>query len=177
MKRKWILLIVGPLMALPPLSAGSEWLRHDRLGFRVGIDGENDADIESYEVYGVVATPWNWDLRNKRKLSFEFEWSGRVLDGEGETAGLFKVAPQLRFRTPELPVDIVASSGPSLTTEDEFDDLDLGGAFQFTSTVGIDWEINESWTVGYRFQHISNAGIYDENDGLNLNTLSVDYRF
>lgn len=177
MKRKWIVLLAGSLLTFSPLSAESGAFGFDRLGFRAGIDGESDADIENYEVYGVMKTPWHWDLQDDRTLVFEFEWSAGVLDGEGETAGLFKLAPQLRFQTPKLPIEIVVSSGPSLITEDEFDELDLGGAFQFTSTAGIDWQIDESWTVGYRFQHISNAHIYDENDGLNLHSLSVDFRF
>jgi len=177
MKSKLAILTLPLLIGVLPALAESNSFRQERLGFRFGIDGESEVDLESYEIYGVVATPWSWELKNDRKLIFEFEWSGGVLDGEDETAGLFKLAPQLRFQTPELPVDFVLSSGPSLITEDEIDDLDLGGAFQITSTVGVDWHVNESWTVGYRFQHISNAGIYSDNDGLNLNTISIDYRF
>lgn len=31
--------------------------------------------------------------------------------------------------------------------------------------------------TGYRWQHTSNAGIHDENDGLNMHTLGIDYSF
>lgn len=149
----------------------------ERFGFRVGIDGESTANIESYEVYGVAEAPWQWDFRNDRKLLFEFELSGGVLDAEDETAGFFKIAPQLRLQSTDHPISIVVSSGPAILSEDEFDDLDLGGNFQFVSTLGLDWQLNEDWAIGYRFQHTSNAGIYDKNHGLNMHTIGTDYRF
>ncbi|MFU8848959.1 MAG: acyloxyacyl hydrolase [Opitutales bacterium] len=177
MRKKSVSLLIGLVFLFSSLTADSESFRFDRIGFRAGMDAESGVNIESYEIFGVVATPWLWDLKEDWKLLFEFEWSAGVFDGEGETAGFFKFAPQLRFQAPKLPVHVILSSGPSLITEDKFGKLDLGGVFQFTSAVGIDWQINESWTVGYRFQHISNAGIYSNNDGLDLHSLSVDFRF
>jgi len=51
-------------------------------------------------------------------------------------------------------------------------DYGLGSHFQFSDNVGIGLafggENTLHWTIGYRFRHISNAGIWgDENQGLN----------
>ncbi|MBT62240.1 MAG: hypothetical protein CML13_03415 [Puniceicoccaceae bacterium] len=149
----------------------------DRVGLRVGIDTEADVDVIGYEVFGVADTAWSWDFSNDYELLFEFEGVAAVLNGEGTTGGLLKIAPQLRLDSDVFPVELVVSSGPSYLTEEKFGDLDLGGAFQFTSSIGLDWQIKENWTLGYRYQHTSNAGIYDVNDGLNLHSVSLDCRF
>ena len=56
-------------------------------------------------------------------------------------------------------------------------DSDLGGWFEFTDHVGLNWHITKQFTVGWRYQHMSNAGIYARNPGLNLQMLSVSYSF
>ena len=55
--------------------------------------------------------------------------------------------------------------------------LDLGSELQFITSIGFDWELSPRWILGYRWQHISNAGVRDRNPGLNLNTISVGFRF
>jgi hypothetical protein len=49
--------------------------------------------------------------------------------------------------------------------------------FQFTSHLGVNWDFAPHWRVGYRFQHMSNAGLATPNPGLNLHIFSVSYRF
>ncbi len=164
------------VLAAPLLSA-SENFGLERTGLRVGIDMESSADITSYEIYSVIGTPWQWNFRHARELLLELELAGGVLDGEDETGGLFKIAPQLRFQSTDFPVDVVISSGPAYVSEEKFGDLNLGGEFQFMSTLGIDWKLNDRWTIGYRFEHTSNAGIHDENDGLNMHAIGVGYIF
>ena len=131
----------------------------------------------SYEIFGVADTPWGWEFSGGHQLLVEFELVGGVLDGEGSTGGFFKVAPQLRLQSDTLPLEFVLSSGPTYLTDQKFGDLNMGGSLQFTSAAGLDWQLNEDWTLGYRYQHMSNASIYDVNDGLNLHSLSFDYRF
>jgi hypothetical protein len=41
----------------------------------------------------------------------------------------------------------------------------------------LDWHITKDFTVGWRYQHMSNAGIYKHNPGLNLMMLSASYSF
>jgi hypothetical protein len=53
----------------------------------------------------------------------------------------------------------------------------LGCAFQFTSHVGLMWEVIPRWELGYRAQHISNAGIGSDNPGLNSHFAVLAWRF
>ncbi|NJN45895.1 MAG: acyloxyacyl hydrolase [Candidatus Competibacteraceae bacterium] len=58
-----------------------------------------------------------------------------------------------------------------------FDEVDFGSALEFISHVQFAWEVAERLTAGYRFQHMSNAGLNARNPGLNLHFLSLEYSF
>ena len=77
------------------------------------------------------------------------------------------------------PVFIEIGTAPTLVSEDELAESDIGGNFQFTShvTVGTRFGRGDRWEAGVRVQHISNAGIEDENPGLNFVMFEVGYRF
>ncbi len=55
--------------------------------------------------------------------------------------------------------------------------LDLGGTLQFRSSVTIAYEFQDGSRVGIRMAHISNAGIHDENPGVNELLLTFDFPF
>lgn len=54
---------------------------------------------------------------------------------------------------------------------------DMSSAFQFGDMVGVGVSIGKSIETGFRFQHISNAGIDEPNPGANFYTGYVRYRF
>lgn len=59
------------------------------------------------------------------------------------------------------------------------DEHNMGSAFQFSDMlgVGVGFGKNQMTEVGFRFQHISNAGIKEPNPGSNFYTGYVRYRF
>ena len=77
------------------------------------------------------------------------------------------------------PVFIEIGTAPTLVSEDELADSDIGGNFQFTTHVmlGTRFGKGDRWQAGVRVQHISNAGIEDKNPGLNFVMFEVGYRF
>ena len=149
----------------------------ERVGFQFGIDAENHAQLESYEIVALVETPWEWDLSEKIELELSLEGTAGALTGQGETSGLLHLGLFLEMEIDDWPISFFGSSGPTLLTEDEFGALDLGGNLQFTSSIGLQAEIGDKWTVGYRYQHISNAGIEDQNPGLNMHALFTNFEF
>jgi hypothetical protein len=60
-----------------------------------------------------------------------------------------------------------------------YGDRRLGSAFQFADHIGFGILFGEhkQFELGYRFQHISNGGIKQPNQGLNLNLLHFVYHF
>jgi hypothetical protein len=59
------------------------------------------------------------------------------------------------------------------------DTYSLGTAFQFTEVVGVGAQFgaHQQYQAGFRFQHISNAGIKEPNPGINFSQLYVQYNF
>lgn len=159
------------------LCASAEDYTFTEAGIRAGVDFESQVNLTSYEVFGTLSSPWSWELSEDLTLDLSFEIAVGALTGEGVTAGYARVAPTLELFFGDFPVSIVLSSGPSLYTEDTFDHFDFGGNFQFTSALGLEWQVNEDWAVGYRIQHSSNAGIKSHNPGLDMHTLSVGYSY
>jgi hypothetical protein len=62
-------------------------------------------------------------------------------------------------------------------TSHAFGDLNLGSALQFASYIGIRYKIVNHFVLGYRFSHLSNAGISSPNPGLNLHIVALNYLF
>ncbi|MBK1829468.1 acyloxyacyl hydrolase [Verrucomicrobiaceae bacterium R5-34] len=149
----------------------------DTVGMHGGTDAESDISIENYEVFATVSTHHVWKLGEQTKLTLKFEGAVGALINEDDTAIYARIGPQLVLSSDALPLSLVASSGPAYLTDHTFENLDLGGGFQFISSIGFDWEINDHWSLGYRWNHISNAGIHDENPGLNLHTIGFSYQF
>lgn len=55
--------------------------------------------------------------------------------------------------------------------------LDFGSHFHFTSHIGVRLLLGGHVELGYRFQHMSNAGIGERNPGRNLHMFSISARF
>jgi lipid A 3-O-deacylase len=57
----------------------------------------------------------------------------------------------------------------------------LGGGFSFTETIGggVAYRLDERLmlTVGYRFRHMSNAGIYNDNTAVNSNLVLAGFSY
>lgn len=134
-------------------------------------------DLENLEAVARWITPWSFDLGAEFNLNILIEASAGILDGTTETEGVFTLRPAGRISYKEWPVSLYFASGPTLLTGHRFRDFDLGGNFQFTSGLGVDFHLSEKWEIGYRFQHTSNAGIDAPNPGLDSHTLAIMFYY
>lgn len=149
-----------------------------QVGLRGSFDEESSASVWGAEAFGIIDTDWDWELSDSFHVDLNFEASVGVWESSDETTGLVHFAPELRFFYKEFPVSLSLSSGPTLITEDEIQEgHEMGGFFQFTSSIGLRWAITEDFELGYSYQHTSNAGLYSDNDGLNMHALSAAYSF
>lgn len=150
----------------------------DRIGFRVEFDAESTIDLTAYEVVASWSTPWTFSLGESPFSGAVFiETGGGVIDGESETEGLLLARPGLRFGREGSPLALVLASGPAVLTGHRFGDLDLGCDFQFASCIGFDCALGTDWVVGYRFQHLSNAGFDDRNPGIETHAVELTRAF
>ncbi|UNU30183.1 acyloxyacyl hydrolase [Aeromonas hydrophila] len=54
---------------------------------------------------------------------------------------------------------------------------DYGGPFQFSSGIGLGYALTSNWLIGYQYEHMSNANMYEQNPGLDSHSIHIEYRF
>ena len=147
------------------------------VGMRIGFDSDTKVSLTSYELYETSDPQWSWDLSESMTTGIGYEAAIGALAGEGEVSAYIHFGFTLEFAHDALPVTLVLATGPSLYSEDTFEDFDLGGNVQFTSSAGLNWQVCDGWAVEYRYQHTSNAGLESHNPGLNMHAFALSHNF
>ena len=148
------------------------------IGIRGGIsDNRNDEDFTQYEGFATWNLPWSWNLTSEWSLTTYIEANAGLLKGGGDSAFVGSIGPGLYFSGFKNRIDILMGVNPTVISKHNFGDEDLGGPIQFTSHIGVDFNIVRHFTFGYRFQHMSNFVFYDSNPGLNLHMIEIGYIF
>jgi len=124
-----------------------------------------------------VNMPWTWHMGANWWLQPKVELTLGAINGHGDTVFVGTLGPTFELRTSHFPVYLTGGSHPTLLSDSTLGDRNMGCLFEFTSHIGLGWDITKSWNVEYRFQHMSNAGIGSSNPGLNMNLFGVGYRF
>lgn len=147
------------------------------VGFRFGFDASEDVSLTSYELYETSDPQWSWDLGEKMSTGIGYEAAIGALSGEGEVSAYVHFGFTLELAHDSIPVTLVGTTGPSLYSEDTFGDFDIGGNIQFSSSIGLNWQICDGWALEYRMQHTSNAGLDDNNPGLEMHAFGISHNF
>ena len=148
------------------------------VGTRGGVSFNSSVHrFSQAEAFGDMYLPWHWDFYSNWRLQPALDASAGWLNGEHANAFVGTVGPVLELHKGTFPLVLEGGSSPTLLSRNRFGSRDFGEAFQFTSHIGLAWDITDHIRVGYRFQHMSNAGISNPNPGLNVQMLTVSYRF
>jgi len=147
-------------------------------GARFGFPAKGASEgFRSAEGFLDCNLPVSWQLGNnflvKARIDFTVGWLG----GGGEDAATASVGPTFVLRYKDMPLSLEGGSSSTLLSRHEFGGQDLGGPFQFNTHIGLSADVTRRWRIGYRYDHISNAGIYRANPGVNLHTFAVSYVF
>lgn len=172
--RPWAAALLPPLLWMPALAADAGWIEPELLSLRGGGGASTIPQSFDFRAIGLRGRlPWQdrwgaWTLRGHLDLD-----AGR-LDSDGDHAELYTLGPSVSFSRGRITAD--AGISPSYINEDAVNGRQFGGGFQFTSHLGLYLELRR-WSVGYRIQHTSNAHIYRDNDGVDLQMLDLWWRF
>jgi hypothetical protein len=150
--------------------------------------GTGDDDIDRF---GATLT-WDWGVQwfadGAWYLGGHWEIGGSYWEGDegrtgNESLGEFGVTPVLRL-SPHKPLGgwssyLELGVGVHLMTDDQLGDKDFGTEFAFGSLAGggVRFGSRGQFELGYRYQHLSNAGIEDSNPGINYHMVRIGYRF
>jgi lipid A 3-O-deacylase len=167
------------------LLGGSGAALADRWGIQAG-GGFADHGFTSGDL-GVVWDPgWSWWAIGGWHFAAALEGHvGYWHTGEGDIHGSIWAAgvqPVLRFvkGSGEIRPYIEGGAGmrvlshPTIATN-----FSVATAFQFTELIGVGAQFGDrqQYQAGFRFQHVSNAGIKEPNPGINFSEFYLQYNF
>lgn len=149
----------------------------------IGLQGgfsAKEVDEQDFQQYSLIVTqplPWAWQVTPAWSFSTVASATAGVLSSEGEAGFVGSFGPWLVLSSNRLPVQITLGISPTVLSKRKFDDANFGSYVQFTSHMGVGFKLGASWYAAYRFQHMSNASISDNNPGLNTHILQLSRRF
>ena len=148
------------------------------LGVRGGIsDHRNQDTFQQYEVFLTGSLPWSWQIASGWRLRTILEANAGILHGGGQSAFVGSAGPGISLIGFGDRINIPMGVNLTFISEDTFGDDDFGGPIQFTSHIGLNINFTRRIMMGYRLQHMSNAGLYSSNPGVNIHMLGIGYRF
>jgi len=176
LKTIWLMLLLLSIFLPHPGSAEeTDWIA---AGFRAGLSAtDQNEDFEQYEMFATHGLPWGWQLTAGWSLSTNINLSAGALRGGGETGFIGLVGPSITLSMFQDLIMLDGGISAALLSEHKFGQENFGGPIQFVSHVGIRFKLGGNLGVGYRFQHMSNASIYNRNPGLELHMLELSYFF
>ena len=176
------------IAALAVLSASHAALAIDGISFEVGDSDSSNSSVNLYRVGAQwdwnkkLLAAGNWHLGGYWEANLGY-WDNRSNGTTGSSLFDVGVTPVFRFQQnsitgfspyAELGVGFHFLSRTSVSTERR-----LGSSFQFGDHVGAGVRFGDKgqYDVGYRYQHLSNAGIKQPNQGINFHQLRLQYHF
>jgi len=158
----------------------------DSISLELGTS-ESDDDVNRFG----GALKWDWSARwftdGDWYLSGQWELGGSYWDGDkgrtgNDSLGDFEFTPVfqlMRNDTGGIVPFFEFGVGAHVHTEDSIGNKDFDIVFAFGSHVGAGMRFGEGgrYELTYRFQHLSNAGLGDDNPGINFHLLHLGYRF
>jgi len=169
--------LIVTLIVFTSLPGNANDGKGNTFGLRTGVsDSRNDESFSQHEVYVTFSLPWKWRSDHDWIIGSFIGLNAGALTGE-DTDFVGSVGPGVYILIPTESVTLSAGIYPTYIGQSNFGNEDFGNSLQFTSAVGVNLNFHQHWTIGYRFQHMSNGGLSDENPGLNTHMIEMGYRF
>lgn len=141
------------------------------IAFHIGGSADTIPESFDYQALSVrFRLPWQDEWGNWQ-VATHLDFGAARLESNGTPAGLFTAGPSATFSRGRLLLDLGIQ--PGALSRDHINGREFGGWFQFTSHIGLYWQIDRRWRIGYRLQHTSNGRLYTHNDGLDIQTVNL----
>jgi hypothetical protein len=100
-----------------------------------------------------------------------------ALNGADKTAMIGSFSPGAVLTRPGSRLSILANIGLVFVSEDDFGDQAIGSPLQFGLYAGASYHLGRGVRLSYRYRHLSNAGLFRPNPGLEMHFLGLSYHF
>jgi hypothetical protein len=146
------------------------------IGARAGInDKRNEERFTKYEFFVNYTLPWVWRSQSGWILAPKIDLTAAALHAAGTTGFLGSLGPALTVTKQGGRLAVELGITPAYLGQDIYGKEDLSGHIQFLTHGGVTIRIIRSLSIGYEFQHVSNADIQQPNPGLNMHNVQIGY--
>lgn len=163
------------------MSAAHGQMAGPTLAQESGVRAGSGDDFDNVEIYTRWDSEWlQTEVIERISLA---DWRARwdltagYWDGSVDDNGFLALGPVAEWRASGADWRVSLGVQPTLISSHNGNGKDLGGPFQFTSHLGVAWAPPGALILGLRIQHTSNAGIYDNNPGVDIVSAEVGYAF
>ncbi len=165
----------------PPRSRHSfDKLSLESVGIRYATnEGDNlKSDLRLYDVFAGYQLPWSRSLNNRIDLDARLTVSIGLLDGKDDATIYGSLAPGLACTDRSRIFFLEASAGIAVVPNYTLGPEDFGGPLQFTLDAGLAWRFYKNLSLGYRYYHFSDAGLYGpDNRGVDMHMVELTTRY
>lgn len=175
--------IVAVVVAFPAAASAV-----DGVSFEYGQSNSSNADVKLYR----VGLQWDWQKKWLDTGSWHLGgywdlnlglWDNNSAAKTNSSITDVGLTPVFRFQQnnaaglspyAEVGIGLHLLSATSVSPERKF-----GSSFQFGDHLGAGLRFGDKgrYDLGYRYQHLSNGGIKDPNQGISFHQLRLQYRF
>ena len=151
----------------PCAAAEAMW---NSVGLRGGLSADDkDHNLREFEAFAAYQLPWELRAGSGWGIGTQLQATAGFLNSAGDYGFLASLGPALMLGKTGFPLEIDLGFSGGILTRDTFLDRDYNGYWQFISHGGLNYRFGETLGVGYRYQHMSNAGINgNSNPGVNM---------
>lgn len=148
-----------------------------------GVRGGFSADAKrryfhQYEAFAVYRLPWEARGRSGWGVASQLALTAGLLTSRGDNSFVGSVGPAFSLGRAGFPLETDIGISVAFLNRDIFSSQDFNGRAQFISHLGLDYRFSRLLGCGYRFQHMSNAGLNGrQNPGLNLHLFGITAYF
>ncbi len=151
-----------------------------------GGSGEDDTNRGGFVFQWTWPVQWldfgGWYLGGYSEVGVSF-WQGIKGRSGNDSLGDFSITPVLRYQPHAAIYGVIpyieGGVGAHLLTENELGDNDFSINYTFGDHIGAGVRFGQDgqFELGYRFQHLSNAGLGDSNPGINFHLVRLAYHY
>jgi hypothetical protein len=177
--RPRFLLFLAGVFWLFAAGGRAEDFRLESAGMRFGFTANfTSKGFHQAEAFADLELPWRWQWASHWELQSKLDLAAGAFGDSAQDAAVTSAGPSLVLGYERIPLSLDVGFSPTLLSREAFGRIDLGSILQFTSHVGLNWDISSRFRLGYRFQHMSNGSLNSEhNPGVNLHVLALNYLF
>lgn len=143
-----------------------------------GIPPAEKENFKQYDVFGIIQHPGSWEWPGGWEARYRWYASAGALKAAGENGFTATLGPGIAFTDRDRNLTLELGTGAAFLSDERYGEQDTGGPLQILAHVGVSYHFPQHVTLGWRFQHFSDAGIYGKNNrGVDIHFLELSHRF